>query len=226
MASTRVSSEGYITVQFPPPIPKGMGGELRRKLNTMLKGVGSCDTVNNSYLPDKKPGWAYSIMIKKPTTTAEWAERLTTYLQNQDLLELPEGTRMEVSIVRGPMLLDISASEFSIETCPKLLKTMLVTAGGSARIMLEVPGLGDTFEQVAGDIKQATAEYSTIPFSYQTPTAANFWVAVHDVQNLQCCVMDLSVILLSLQDPATAGKIRFAIFVQTKPEFRPLCKLL
>ena len=207
----------------------GMGSELRRKLNTMLRGVGSCDTVNTSYLHDGKPGWAYSMTIRKPTATAEWAERLTTYLQSQELMELPDGAQMEVSVVRGPMLLDISAPDFSLETCPNLLKPMLLAAGagGSARVMLEVPDLGDTFEQVASDIRQATAEYSTIPFSYLAPAAANFWVAVHDVQNLQRCVMDLTVILLQLQDPAAAGNIRFAIFVQTKPEIRPLtCGLL
>ena len=214
MKKTRLPSAGNITVRLPYPLPADRGSALRRKLKNLIGSAGECCAFNSEAMPSGKPGWCYSLTLKHPTSTPQWADQVEAYLKNE---AVPLETTLEISLLRGPMEVDLLTLEGAAADWRRVLFPADVAA--SARIALETTGRMQAFEDFRDHYAHATAAIGTITNAYQTPAAANVVLAVQDASNLAAGLASLAG---QLDVYAPQQPVRVTVSTRTFPQIRPL----
>lgn len=214
MSKLKVPVTGSIIVRFPPPVPRDLGSDLRRELHRLLVGVGGCCALNTGSLPQGPPGWCYSIHIKKPTQTEEWAEKIRQFLKTKDL---DAAAVMEVHFSRGPVALTLLPEENDFPGWQQVL--FRDGSSASARLILELAGKVDTFEALCAQLRDSIRSQDDMTHAYQLPQAATVAIQVTDARQLAGLLPEMVSILRS---HVAEDRVRLSLAVASLPSIKAL----
>src|SRR5579871_3402699 len=214
MSKMKAPVTGNITIRFPPPAPKDLGSSMRRELNRFLVGVGNCCAVNTGSLPQGPPGWCYSMQIKKPTQTEEWAEKIRQFLKGKDI---DPAAVMEVRFLRGPVAFTLLPEEDDVPGWQEIL--FRNGSSASARLMLELGGKVETFEALCAHLRESIRSNGEVTHAYQLPQAATVAMSLTDARQLEVLLPE---IVLILRSHVADDRVRLSLAVESLPYVKPL----